>query len=177
MHMDGQLILDILLAAGGVLALVGLGGAVSLSRGSRRHDVQIIVKQEHGAAQVVTLPQDSTAVKELNKVEGINIEVKDDAADEGSPASDYKKERRLEIGGLVAGVAASVAAVVPFAVAGEIAVVIITGLGALLLTSVGVVITRLRAHFTGEEWKASTAKKRREAVRDAALLRELPRPD
>ena len=52
MQMNAQLILGIFLAVGGGLALVGLGGAVALVRGGRRHDVQITVKQDHGAAQV-----------------------------------------------------------------------------------------------------------------------------
>jgi hypothetical protein len=172
--MNAQLILDIFLAAGGALALVGLGGAVSLSRNSRRHDVQIIVKQDHGAAQVVSLPQDSAVVEELNKVKGIHISVDGNTTDGGSPATNHKKERRLEIGGLVGGVAVSIAAVLPFVAVGEFFLVLISGLGALFLTSVGVVVTRLRAQFTGEEWRAGTAKKRVEAIRDAALLRELP---
>lgn len=173
--MNAQLILNILLVVGGGLALVALGGAVvSLTRDSRKRDVQVTVKQDHGPTQIVKISQDSAVVEQLNKVEGIHISVTHNAADASSATSDSKKNRRLEIGALVTGVVASLAAVLPFVAAGEIVIIVVSSIGALFLTSVGVVVARLKAQFTGEEWKANTTRKQVEAIRDAALLRELP---
>ncbi|SRR6266568_2559659 len=173
--MNDKLILDIILAIGGILALIGLGGAVSLSRGGKRHEVQITVKQDYGAAQVVTVPEDSVVVTELNKLAGVHISSDGNMSEANSSASsDLKKNRRLEIGGLVGGVAASLAAVLPFVAASEIIIAVASAVGALFVTSVGVVLGRLKSQFTGEEWRASTPKKQAKAIRDAALLREIP---
>jgi len=170
----GQVLLDGLIAGGAILALVGLGGAVSVLRGNRKENVRITVKQDHGPTQTVTVRQDSVVVEQLNRVAGIHIPAKDSAADTGSSSSDSNKSRHLEIAALVAGVTASIAAVLPFAVSGKFVVFVVVGLGALALTSLGEVVARLKIQFTRQQWQSSTTREQVEAIRDAALLREFP---
>ncbi len=170
MSMNTKLILDIILILAGAFALVGLGGtAVYLSREDRRRDVQITVRQGHGPRQVITLSADSPVVKRLAQVEGIRLS--ENVADANAPGLNPRK-RRIEFTGLVAGAAVGLVAVLP--VAGEIALVAISTVSALLLTSLGEVIARLKGRFTAQEWKAGTTRQQAEAILDAALLRDLP---
>lgn len=168
--MNSKLILDIIFILAGAFALVGLGGTVVyLSREERTRDVHITVRQGHGPRQVVTLSPDSPAVKRLAQSEGIRIS--ENVIDAKASGLNPRK-RRLELTGLVAGAAVGLVAVLP--VAGEIALVVISTVSALFLTSLGEVIARLKERFTAQEWKAGTTKQQAEAILDAALLRDLP---
>jgi hypothetical protein len=191
--MTGQIILDTLMAVGASLALIGLGGAVSLlarrdrggslSKTQQGRVVQITIEHESGPPQVVTLPQDSTVVEQLNKVEGIHISVDDKTpVPPESPISDSSEvrrpveNRRFEIVGLVSAVAVTLTAVLPFVISGKVLVTSISAIGALVLTTVGIAAGRLNSAFTREEWKARSTKTQAEAIRDAALLRDLSSP-
>jgi hypothetical protein len=174
--MTGKVLLDILLGLGGVLALIGLGGAVvSVSRGPRKGDVRITVEQDDRQPQIVTLPQDSVVVRHLTEVEGLRLSVKDNVAVDANTAATPSRNRRpLEIAGLLTGAAAGVGFAIPFVAASEIAAIVLSTLGALFLTSLGIVVASLKEQFTRREWRSSTTKQQAEAIRDAALLREHP---
>lgn len=182
--MSQQIILNVITGIAGVLALIGLGGAFSLLGRQRKSGsdqrapeqrVQITVKQGEGPEQTVTLPQDSAVVEQLTKVQGIQIPDRNAVTDDDN--ADSQRDRRPEIIGLITSVIAALGAGLPFVVAGElfIATFALAGaaLGALLLTSAGVVVNRLKTTFTRDEWKARSTKMHVEAIRDAALLRDL----
>lgn len=172
--MTGRVLLDILLGLGGVLALIGLGGVVvAVSRGPRKQDVKITVEQGGRPPQVLTLTQDSVVIQHLTEVEGVRLSIKDDTTETDTPPAP-KKRRQLEIVGLITSAAAGLGVALPFVAASEIVLLIVSAVGALLLTSIGIVVASLKEQFTRREWKTSTTKQQAEAIRDAALLREHP---
>jgi hypothetical protein len=174
--MFGNIILDIILAVSGALALIGLGAvAVYVTRGGRRHEVRITVEQDHRPPQRVTLSPDSAVVRELTSVEGIQLSVSDAASNTQTNAAS-RKRRPLEIAGLLTGAAAGLAIALPFVSSNGFAIGLAIGVavGALLLTSAGSIAARLTEEFTRREWKDSSTRVQAEAIRDAALLRDHP---
>lgn len=177
-----QIVLDILIGFGGILALIGLGGAISSAALRRRdrfepqHDaarsIELTVRLGEGPEQTVNVSHDSDVVKELGKVQGIQMSAVQGQSAVEEPAR--PEDRRTEIVGLLTGVAAGISIALPFLAAGEVLIGAATALVALLLTAAGLVVGRLKSIFTRDQWKATSPKVQAEAIRDAALLRKLP---